>query len=306
MSLPAPPESQPPESPAPPDVELFCPACGYSLRGIESDRCPECGFAVDRSAAAVSRIPWEHRRRLGRVRAYWRTMWMPSRDVASDMIRPVNYRAARLYQIVTVLIASLPIAAMAALPVPDNFYQALGGSLSAWPIALPSGWAIDFMLPFLAGAGFRVVVPIAIVLFFLAMTGVASYFFHPPHLTVVQQNRAIALSYYACTPLVLLVLPAIVGWAFLLLAIYKPDWLDRQFMSAAFMGFFTGLVPVVTLLLLWFTTLRMLRAATVCSTARVATMAVTLPIAWALLAVLIIGGLPWLVGYGMIVYWSLQ
>ena len=306
MSLPAPPASESPGPTAPPDLELFCPSCGYSLRGITSDRCPECGFAVDRSAAAVSRIPWEHCRRLGPVRAYWRTMWMPSRAVASDMIRPVNYRAARRFQLITVLIASLPIAAMAAVPLPDNFYMALGSSLSTWPMTLPPGWAIDFALPFLGAAGLRFVLPVAIVLYFIAMTGVASYFFHPPHLTVVQQNRAIALSYYACTPLVLLLLPTLLGWAFLLLAMYKPDWLDRNFIGAAFMGFLTGLVPVVTLMLMWFTTIRMLRAATLCSTARVIAMAVTLPLAWALLAVLIVGGLPWLVGYGMIVYWSLQ
>ena len=306
MNPPAPPASQPSESPAPPDLELFCPACGYSLRGIESDRCPECGFAIDRSAAAVSRIPWEHRRRLGLPRAYWRTMWMSSRTVAGDMIRPVNYRDARLFQLVTVLIASLPLAAMAALPVPDSFYRALGGSLSAWPVALPPGWAIDFGLPILAAVGLRVVLPIAIVLFFLAMTGVASYFFHPPHLTVVQQNRAIALSYYASTPLVLLVVPTLVGWVFLLLSINRPGWEDRVFMVATLMGFVMALVPVVTLLLLWFTSLRMLRHATVCSTARTITMALTLPVAWAALAVLVLAGIPWLVGYGMIVYWSFQ
>ncbi len=306
MNSPAPPESQPAAPSAPADLELFCPACGYSLRGIESDRCPECGFAIDRSAAAVSRIPWEHRRRLGWVRAYWRTMWMSSRTVAGDMIRPVNYCDARRFQLVTVLIASLPLAAMAALPVPPALYQGLSASLSAWPLALPQGWMIDFALPFLAGVGMRVVLPIAIVLYFLAMTGVASYFFHPPHLTVVQQNRAVALSYYAGTPLVLLAVPTLAGWVFLLLHMYKPGWVDRVFMVASLMGFVIGLVPIVTLLLLWVTSLRMLRHATVCSTARTITMALALPIAWAVLAVLIVAGLPWLVGYGMIVYWSFQ
>jgi hypothetical protein len=42
---------------------------------------------------------------------------------------------------------------------------------------------------------------ICIALFLFGMTGVASYFFHPKSLSIVRQNRALALSYYACGPL---------------------------------------------------------------------------------------------------------
>jgi hypothetical protein len=304
MSASAP--EQPPQQTTPPlDIELFCPSCGYSLRGIDSELCPECGFKVDRSAAAVSRIPWEHRRRLGRVRAYWRTMWMSTRVVAGDMVRPVNYRDARRFQLITVLIASLPLAAMAALPLPDGIFKALGNTFSGWPVVTPPGWGVDLGLPLLAGAGVRAF-PIAVVLYFLAMTGVASYFFHPPHLTVVQQNRAIALSYYACAPLVLLVLPTLAAAAFLALNVYHEDWADRQFMIMAFLGLFMSLSPIIVLLMLLIASLRMLRHATVCSTARMIAMGVTLPIAWAVLAALILVGIPWLVGFAMLVWWSFQ
>ena len=295
-----------PVPPSPPELDLFCPACGYSLRGIDSELCPECGFKVDRSGAAVSRIPWEHRRRLGRVRAYWRTLWMPSRAIAADVVRPVDYRDARRFQLVTVLIASLPLAAMAALPIPDALYKGLGGAFSTWPVALPPGWAIDLGLPVLAGAGLRVVVPVAVVLFFLAMTGVASYFFHPPHLTVVQQNRAIAMSYYACTPLVLLLLPTLGGCLELALHRFSPDWPDRYFQLHALLLLVVGLGAVAALGLLWLGYLRMLRKSTLCSTARTVALAVTLPLAWVVLAALILVGLPWVVGFAMIVFWSLR
>jgi hypothetical protein len=37
-----------------------------------------------------------------------------------------------------------------------------------------------------------------------ALTGVHTYWFHPRHLPIERQNRAVALSYYACAPLALL------------------------------------------------------------------------------------------------------
>ena len=33
-----------------PAADLFCPNCGYNLRGIDSERCPECGVVIDREA----------------------------------------------------------------------------------------------------------------------------------------------------------------------------------------------------------------------------------------------------------------
>ena len=93
------PESRP--AAAPP--ELFCPECGYDLRGTEhTDRCPECGTAIDRSAiAAESRIPWVHRAAIGRLRAYRRTVWLATlrpRRLGAEAARPVSYAAARRFR----------------------------------------------------------------------------------------------------------------------------------------------------------------------------------------------------------------
>jgi hypothetical protein len=51
---------------------VYCPGCGYDLRGAVSDRCPECGASTD--GAGESRIPWTQRRTRGRVRAYVETV----------------------------------------------------------------------------------------------------------------------------------------------------------------------------------------------------------------------------------------
>ena len=112
---------------APPDwttTELACPLCGYNLRGLTDPRCPECGFAfrwADLLAAGRDRHPWlfEHGRgrnvrtflstyaRTALPRRFWRT------------VTPANpVHVGRL--IVYWLIASLPMVAIAAAPVPGQ------------------------------------------------------------------------------------------------------------------------------------------------------------------------------------------
>lgn len=57
-------------------LDLYCPHCGYNLCGIDSGRCPECGEPFDRATASISRIPWMHRPEIGRIKGWWRTVWM--------------------------------------------------------------------------------------------------------------------------------------------------------------------------------------------------------------------------------------
>ena len=70
----------------------ICPACGYDLRATTSDHCSECGLAIDRDALQQSAIPWAHRRQIGRVRAYLKTLWQFSTDRkrASGMLMATN------------------------------------------------------------------------------------------------------------------------------------------------------------------------------------------------------------------------
>src|SRR5438105_2936585 len=41
-----------------PPVEVFCPECGYDLRGIPEGACPECGFRYDRKAILSLNREW--------------------------------------------------------------------------------------------------------------------------------------------------------------------------------------------------------------------------------------------------------
>ncbi len=40
----------------PRSMEIYCPSCGYNLRGIPEIRCPECGFGFDRTAVEATAI----------------------------------------------------------------------------------------------------------------------------------------------------------------------------------------------------------------------------------------------------------
>lgn len=101
--------------------DVFCEGCGYSLLGLSGDRCPECGKPYDPTELPFARIPWLHRRRLGKARAYWKTVWLVAfspRRFAAELCRPVRISAddARRFRRATINIATAA-AAMVSGPV---------------------------------------------------------------------------------------------------------------------------------------------------------------------------------------------
>jgi hypothetical protein len=54
--------------------DVFCQTCGYNLRGLETNRCPECGGEFDPAKLEVARVPWLQRKTIGAWRAYWQTV----------------------------------------------------------------------------------------------------------------------------------------------------------------------------------------------------------------------------------------
>jgi len=181
--------------------DLFCQECGYNLRGLTGDRCPECGHSLEAVRSRVSRLPWVHRAELGRCRAYWRTVWFVMfrhKRFYEEVARPVSYTDAQRFRWVSVLHVYLPI---------------LAGTLLLYALVWPTPFEDAFF-----DEAFRAVWPMAvlhvcILLLLAAATGLPSYFFHPRDIPVEQQNRAIAMSYYACaalawTPLAFVILLA--------------------------------------------------------------------------------------------------
>jgi hypothetical protein len=86
-----------PSREVPDEYEVFCESCGYSLAGLATDHCPECGGKFDPADLPFARIPWLHRRRLGKVTAYLRTVRLVCLHPAAfarELCRPVRISAA--------------------------------------------------------------------------------------------------------------------------------------------------------------------------------------------------------------------
>lgn len=263
------------------EQEVRCPACRYSLRGIDSDRCPECGTHIDRTLLFAGQIPWVHRDVVGSLAAYWHTVWLvlwrPGR-VAGVIHRPVSYLDARRFQHATIWLALIPTMAFVTCALSETeLFRVRGFALH------PLGWLIQLgLLP----VGF-----VALWLFLLAATGAPSYFFHPRSIPVGQQNRAIALSYYACAPLALTPLFAALVGIFLLLrhsATVRNGFPADAYAVAAV----AALLLVFIMVSLWRAPLSFLSRATGPSVLRLWGMAVYLPLSWAVLALLIFAGIP--------------
>lgn len=168
--------------------DFLCPGCGYNLRGLTRDRCPECGRPFERARLSESALPWLRRRWRGRFRAYWATVWLltvhPGR-LAAEFAHPVSYPDAQRFRWLTIFWAWLPLgfSSILFLASGDEDFLMLGSSHLATDVWLVSGFNL------------------AAVFALIALTGVPSYFFHPRRLPVEYQNRGVALSYYACAQL---------------------------------------------------------------------------------------------------------
>ena len=72
---------------------IICPACGYDLRAMSGDRCPECGHSINRASLAGTQIPWTFRKGIGRWRAYWKTVALAlfePRRLAMEVAHPLT------------------------------------------------------------------------------------------------------------------------------------------------------------------------------------------------------------------------
>ena len=268
------------------EADLFCPECHYNLRGIASERCPECGNIVDWANLATSLIPWVHRRRIGRVRAYLKTLWMviarPGR-LGAEAGRAVSYRDARMFRVVTVAIACLPILVLAIL----------------WGLHEKEGWDEIGML--VDAPGDLAVTTFAGLIAIACATGAGAWFARPRQLPVVLQNRSVALGQYACAPLAL-VLPlglvvGAVAWVgdhpdlpvWELLSRKGQDGILITVLLAAALAL--AAIPIKC----WWCTLVLLRVAAKASMLRMMAAGVLLPLLWILFLV------EWVVGLHVVV-----
>jgi hypothetical protein len=224
------------------------------------------------------------------------------RRFCEEVARPLNYADAQAFRWVTVLHAYLPVLAVVILiyvcqppaagifdEPPNPMTQML--KTGTFPTA-PSYWDRAY-----AEVWPVVMVLACFLLFLAAATGVPSYFFHPGSLSVGQQNSAVALSYYGCAPLVLIVLPV---FALGMALVFPEIWpIERNAIAGAFL--------LVVVLLIWLVVLvRVARRTMPHLKGRAALIAFTVPAFWIGLAGLTLVALPSIVLYVLVVVYSLR
>ena len=266
--------------------DLFCQHCGYNLRTLTGEKCPECGTTLAGVRATVSQIPWVHRKEIGRVRAYWKTVWMVlfrRKRLAEEMARPVSFSDAQKFRWVTIAAAYLPV---------------LLWNLILWIPRTTCPTDNPIVNFFWTSPAWAATLHLGAIVFLVAVTGVPSYFFHPRALPVKQQNRAIAMSYYACAPIVFLPLPVCISASAVLVEIASPDFVA------------VTLLTVATLLLAvfaqWWVNLIFLARRTISQCPRRAVwVTLCVPPLWGLLGLFAFVGIPGVIFYVWLVFRSL-
>ena len=248
-----------PAAPVPEEYDVFCHSCGYSLVGLAGDRCPECGTPFNPNELPYARVPWLHRRRIGRIRAYWRTVRqvvLGPQAFSEELCRPVRISAAdaRRFRHVTIYLAAT---------------SGLVGTLAVmWingvPFRGPPG-EVAFGLGMLAGWW------LAAVVFLRLATDMPVFIWKG--LPSLPPSELAPLHHYAAAPLALAPLVMLVSGILPTLAVeYRtPD--DLQSLTKA-----VGWAAAVGwVLLLWGMPLALMKGATRCGPRRVALLGLYLP-----------------------------
>ena len=272
MSLaPAPDTTLSPAQPVPVEYDLLCEGCGYSLLGLFSDRCPECGKPFDPTELPLARVPWLYRARLGRVSAYVQTVGMilrRPRQFAREMCRPVRVSApdARSFRRVTIrLVVALYLVYMLGLgiyqirelvkmgiPFPTA-QVAMAGAITAWGAVM---MAMALMLA----------------------TDLPTFIWRG---LPASPDDLAPLHHYACAPLALVPLLAVIGGVGWLVYLMAPGRTNAHVL--AYGGFALGLI---VLLLIWWLPPVLMRAATGCGVRRMLALGAYLPLHWAMMLAL--------------------
>lgn len=262
-----------------PEHELFCPDCGYNLRGTPADRCSECGLGLAFINSPESGIPWAHRRTRGLLSTFWATVWMAlfrTRVLARAVYRPVPMRDAQRFHFIALglMVASVFAAVAIFLASPADSSPTV---LLSWmkPATSDTSW-YGFLIAEYGRASvwaWMFAVSVGFLSAVLTCAGGTAYLFQPRRLAVEQQRRAIAMSCYAAAPMAVagpLLVASVAISTFLGPAGYGDQWAERA--AAAVIG----LCMVWVWLLLVHLARRTLRA-----TAAVLWVGLITPVIWA-------------------------
>ncbi len=250
--------------------DIFCPKCTYNLRGLTGNRCPECGLDITNVREGESQIPWVHRKKIGRVRAYWKTVWQigfTGEVLDKEFHMATDRVSAMRFSWITIAHAYLSIAAV----------WALGAILDR-----------DVLTDFLDFGGYPwlAVVHISVFACLVAFAQTPHYALRRKDVPLPIQYRAATLALYAAAPLawITLVLPlAIIA---VIIARFTQDSILPGVVFLA-----AGMLVAVSLIALWLCNSRVVKCMLRSRTGRLVT-ELRLNAIWLLAVVFAAIGLP--------------
>ncbi len=199
-------------STSPSVLDVFCPKCIYNLRGIESDRCPECGYSLAFLKIAESQIPWVHREQIGRFRAYWQTVWWATfrrLKFGEELARPMSVPDARRFHCVTMCHVYLAIVVLTGLLVLEG----------------PESWRAAFYDHTARTVCVIVVMHFCVLLAFGVSCRIGGDTMRNKNMPAGRQAQALGLGYYAAGAFAWLPLTwPLMFLAFELMIIYERVW----------------------------------------------------------------------------------
>lgn len=192
-----------------------CPSCGYDLRGTTSDRCSECGLVVDRAELRESALPWAHRRRIGRIRAFLRTVWQITLDykrLRNELDKPQSLRDARRFRWVITLPLVIGVCVLTWLAVVNHglgsfeiavrHVDRFAGRTADDGSTLPApGWMYDVALPWSYGMRLFPILMIGVAGLVMNWTGVTATAARRRRDDPERRSRQTAMGLYAVAPL---------------------------------------------------------------------------------------------------------
>lgn len=275
------------------DAELRCPECGYDLRGSGSGRCPECGSAFDRAQMSRSKIAWEHRREIGLMRAWWRTVWQATfrvKDLADSISAPADWHAARRFWLINALLLYLPIAVLL-ICFGEQWRAELSSSvnLGSMPMAM-LGWWREVIVPVAAGLSIPGMLFVTLLGFVLTGTGIQTYLLQAVPLPREAQDRAATIGLYMSGGFVGGALLTVAGALVIMAVLFTMTASELAFSVSMTMS------PLLMLAVAWSGIWRIYRRVTQARAIRSMLIALAIPGLWLLAGLVWLFVLPWCIG----------